>query len=58
MSAKKQLTTEEKHELIGVIIQSIQWIADASADEDDETVNSTCDDVENWLTELAFGRDH
>jgi hypothetical protein len=57
MPAKKQLTTEEKHELIGVIIQSMQWMSDAAVESDDETVNSTFDDIEDWLTELAFGRD-
>jgi hypothetical protein len=57
MPAKKQLTTEEKHELIGVIIQSMQWMSDAAVESDDETVNSTFDDIEDWLTELAFGRE-
>lgn len=57
MSAKKQLTTEEKQELIGVIIQSMQWMSDVAVEGDDETLNSTCDDIEGWLTELAFGRE-
>ena len=57
MPAKKQLTTEEKHELIGVIIQSMQWMSDAAVESDDETVNSTCDDIEDWLTELTFSRE-
>ena len=57
MPAKKQLTTEEKHELIGVIIQSMQWMSDVAVESDDETVNSTFDDIEDWLTELAFGRE-
>ena len=57
MTSRKQLTVGEKQELIGVIIQSMQWMSDAAAEGDDETVNSTCDDIEDWLTELAFGRE-
>jgi hypothetical protein len=57
MADIKQLTVEEKHELIGVIIQSMQWMNDAAVEGDDETLNSTCDDIEDWLTQLAFGRE-
>lgn len=57
MTNRKQLTAEGKHDLIGVIIQSMQWMSDAAVEGDDDTMNSTCDDIECWLTELASGRE-
>jgi hypothetical protein len=35
----------------------MQWMSDVAVESDDETVNSTFDDIEDWLTELAFGRE-
>ena len=45
MENKKELNEEEKRELIGTIIQSIQWAIDAAVEDDDDTLNATCNQI-------------
>lgn len=37
-----------------MIIQSMQWMSEAAVEGDDETVYSTCDDIEDWLTGVSL----
>lgn len=57
MKKKIQLSEEEKRELIGNIVLALPELCGYAREDNDEYVNQVCDTIEDWLTELAFGRD-
>lgn len=57
MTKKIPLNAEEKHELIGNIVLALPELCGYAREDNDDFVEQTCETIEEWLTELAFGRE-